>query len=37
VGGIAPRRACEVAIARAVTDDAGVPGAVAEIVDVLLP
>jgi nitric oxide reductase NorQ protein len=37
VGGIAPRRACEVAIARAVTDDAGVQGAVAEIVDVLLP
>ena len=37
VGGIAPRRACDVAIARAVTDDAGVQGAVAEIVDVLLP
>jgi len=37
VGGIAPRRACDVAIARAVTDDPGVQGAVAEIVDVLLP
>ncbi len=37
VGGIAPRRACDVAIARAVTDDPGVQEAVAEIVDVLLP
>ena len=37
VGGIAPRRACDVAIARAVTDDADVQRAVAEIVDVLLP
>ena len=37
VGGIAPRRACDVAIARAVTDDAEVQRAVAEIVDVLLP
>ena len=37
VGGITPRRACDVAIARAVTDDAEVQQAVAEIVDVLLP
>jgi len=37
VGGIAPRRACDVAIARAVTDDADVQDAVAAIVDVLLP
>ena len=37
VGGIAPRRACDAAIARAVTDDAQVQAAVAEIVDVLLP
>lgn len=37
VGGIAPRRACDVAIARAVTDDPEVQRAVAEIVDVLLP
>lgn len=37
VGGVAPRRACEVAIARAVTDDADVQQAVAAIVDVLLP
>jgi nitric oxide reductase NorQ protein len=37
VGGITPRRACDVAIARAVTDDAEVQRAVAEIVDVLLP
>jgi len=36
-GGIAPRRACDVAIARAVTDDRDVQQAVAEIVDVLLP
>lgn len=36
-GGIAPRRACEAAIARAVTDDAEVQRAVADIVDVLLP
>ncbi len=36
-GGIAPRRACDVAIARAVTDDREVQQAVAEIVDVLLP
>ena len=37
VGGIPARRACDVAIARAVTDDAEVQRAVAEIVDVLLP
>jgi nitric oxide reductase NorQ protein len=37
VGGIAPRRACDVAIARAVTDDAEVQRAIAAIVDVLLP
>ena len=37
VAGIAPRRACDVAIARAVTDDAEVQRAVADIVDVLLP
>jgi nitric oxide reductase NorQ protein len=36
-GGIAPRRACDVAIARAVTDDREVQQAVADIVDVLLP
>ena len=36
-GGIAPRRACDVAIARAVTDEADVQQAVAEIIDVLLP
>ena len=36
-GGIDPRRACDVAIARAVTDDREVQQAVAEIVDVLLP
>ena len=35
--GIAPRRACEVAIAQAVTDDADVQQAVTHIVDVLLP
>ena len=35
--GIDPRRACDVAIARAVTDDAEVQQAVADIVDVLLP
>jgi len=37
VGGIAPRRACDVAIARAVTDDAEVQQAIGAIVDVLLP
>jgi nitric oxide reductase NorQ protein len=36
-GGIEPRRACDVAIARAVTDDAEVQQAIAAIVDVLLP
>ncbi len=36
-GGILPRRACDVAIARAVTDDAEVQRAVGAIVDVLLP
>ncbi|MSP97006.1 MAG: CbbQ/NirQ/NorQ/GpvN family protein [Betaproteobacteria bacterium] len=35
--GITPRRACDVAIARAVSDDAEVQQAVADIVDVLLP
>jgi len=35
--GIAPRRACDVAIASAVTDDAEVRQAIAAIVDVLLP
>jgi nitric oxide reductase NorQ protein len=37
VRGIEPRRACDVAIARAVSDDVEVQRAVAEIVDVLLP
>jgi nitric oxide reductase NorQ protein len=36
-GGIEPRRACDVAIARAVTDDAEVQRAIGAIVDVLLP
>ena len=36
-GGIEPRRACDVAIARAVTDDAEVQKAICAIVDVLLP
>jgi nitric oxide reductase NorQ protein len=36
-GGIEPRRACDVAIARAVTDDGDVQKAVAAIIDVLLP
>jgi len=35
--GIEPRRACDVAIAHAVSDDVEVQRAVAEIVDVLLP
>ena len=35
--GIEPRRACDVAIALAVSDDVEVQRAVAEIVDVLLP
>jgi nitric oxide reductase NorQ protein len=37
VGGIEPRRSCDVAIVRAVTDDPEVQAAVAAIVDVLLP
>jgi len=37
VGGIDPRRSCDVAIVRAVTDDTEVQAAVAAIVDVLLP
>ncbi|MEE9279243.1 MAG: CbbQ/NirQ/NorQ/GpvN family protein [Myxococcota bacterium] len=37
VEGIEPRRACDVAIARAVTDDPEVKQAIDEIVDVLLP
>jgi nitric oxide reductase NorQ protein len=36
-GGVEPRRACDVAIARAVSDDVEVQQAVSEIVDVLLP
>lgn len=36
-GGVDPRRACDVAITTAVTDDAEVQQAVADIVDVLLP
>ena len=36
-GGIDARRACDVAIARAVTDDVDVQQAIADIVDVLLP
>jgi nitric oxide reductase NorQ protein len=35
--GIAPRRACDVAVASAVTDDPEVRRAIASIVDVLLP
>jgi nitric oxide reductase NorQ protein len=35
--GIEPRRACDVAIARAITDDAEVQRSIAAIVDVLLP
>ncbi len=35
--GITPRRACDVAIARAVSDDPDVQAAISEIVDVLLP
>jgi nitric oxide reductase NorQ protein len=35
--GIDPRRACDVAIVQAITDDVEVQGAVAAIVDVLLP
>jgi nitric oxide reductase NorQ protein len=36
-GGIEPRRACDVAISRSVTDDAEVQRAIGAIVDVLLP
>jgi nitric oxide reductase NorQ protein len=36
-GGIEPRRACDVAIARAVTDDIEVQQAIGAIVDVVLP
>jgi nitric oxide reductase NorQ protein len=36
-GGVAPRRACDVAIARALTEDADVHRAIAEVCDVLLP
>ena len=36
-GGVPARRACDVSIARAVTDEPDVQQAVAEIVDVLLP
>jgi nitric oxide reductase NorQ protein len=36
-GGIEPRRACDVAIARAVTDDAEVQQAIGAVVDVVLP
>ena len=35
--GVAPRRACDVAIVRAVSDDTDVQQAVADIVDVVLP
>jgi len=37
VHGIDPRRACDVAIVRAITDDVDVQQAVADIVDVVLP
>ena len=37
VGGVAARRACDVAIARAISDDTEVQRALTEIVDVLLP
>jgi len=36
-GGIAPRRAAEAAIVSAISDDANVQQAVADIVDVVLP
>jgi nitric oxide reductase NorQ protein len=36
-GGISPRRACDLAVASAVTDDAEVRQAISAIVDVLLP
>ena len=37
VGGIEPRRACDVAITRAISDDLAVQQAVSDIVDVVLP
>jgi nitric oxide reductase NorQ protein len=37
VSGIAPRRACAVAIAQAIGDDADMQQAVNHIVDVLMP
>lgn len=37
VKGITPRRACDVAITKAVTDDVDVQQAVSDIIDVLLP
>ncbi len=36
-GGVDPRRACDVAVTTAITDDAEVQQAVSDIVDVLLP
>jgi nitric oxide reductase NorQ protein len=36
-GGIAPRRACDIAITHAISDEADVQQAVADIIDVLLP
>ncbi len=36
-GGIAPRRACEIALVHAVSDDVTAQQAVADIVDVILP
>lgn len=36
-GGIDPRRACEVAITRAISDDGDVQQAVADVVDIVLP
>ena len=35
--GVAPRRACDIAVVRAVSDDVDVQQAVADIVDVVLP
>jgi nitric oxide reductase NorQ protein len=35
--GIVPRRACDIAVARAVTDDVEVQRAIAAVIDVLLP
>jgi nitric oxide reductase NorQ protein len=36
-GGIAPRRACDVAITRAISDDVAVQQAVGDIIDVVMP